>query len=128
MICPHCGKHIDKIREQEYSRQAKPKTDSKNIVISFILELNPVDKKAVLVSDTVGKMWIPRSQIKSGLANAKQGEPVDLKITKWIAKQKGLIGDGPKDYIDDDWKPSYPSSNSDSEPPPHTDDDIPPME
>jgi hypothetical protein len=91
MICPHCGKHVDKTREKEYA--SKRSGREKTAYHDFSFKVEAITAKALCVDDGLGEMWLPKSQIKfNGDIDAIEvGDQIDLQVSDWIAKQKGLL-------------------------------------
>jgi protein associated with RNAse G/E len=104
MICPHCGKHIDDTQQQVYSETGK-KPMQKIKYHDFTLNVGRVTEKAFLFNDGVDEFWIPKSQMQfNGDMNTIQvGQTVNVQISDWISKQKGLVDESgapatPKPY------------------------------
>jgi len=89
MICPHCGKFIDSDRKQAYSNN----NDKKYIEMTF--EVSKETEKAIGVNWFGEKIWMPKSQLKnlddSPVGGYDDGETITIKVSEWIAKEKGFI-------------------------------------
>lgn len=90
MICPHCGKSIDSVRQKEYAQSQKD-----YIEIHVVVERET--EKAIGIDWNDDMIWLPKSQIldESGnkIDNIIKDTPVKIKISKWLAKEKGFLDD-----------------------------------
>ena len=97
MICPHCGGHIDPVREKEYSKKTPMGGDNK--YFSFALTVGLIREKAILFNDSINEFWIPVSQMRysdGNISDLKVGDTVTIEIADWICKQKGLFDKEPE--------------------------------
>lgn len=96
MICPHCGKFIDDDRKKAYSGSGKTQ-DKKYHTMSF--KIMRETEKAIGVEWFDETTWLPKSQLKSidggPVGGYDKNEIVEIQVSEWIAKEKGLIEEEP---------------------------------
>ena len=121
MICPHCGGHIDDVRQEVYSEKTPIK---KNKYYEFSLTVGLIRDKAILFNDGIDEFWIPISQMRypgGNISDLTVGQTVTIEIADWIAKQKGLLNNKPPES----YKPSDTGSGPIKSLANNDDDDIP---
>ena len=61
--------------------------------IEVAVEIKRETAKALLVDDSSGEVWIPKSQIGNDPDDYEDmiGETVTLEIPEWLAEEKGFI-------------------------------------
>ena len=65
---------------------------AKTETIEFCGEIKPTaSTKAVLVSDGINEVWIPRSQILAERPVGPGGDDFIFTIPYWLAKRKGIV-------------------------------------
>jgi hypothetical protein len=65
--------------------------DEKNVTVQDVLAVHETDKAIKVDFGELGEQWIPKSQIHEDSEVYEDGHHGDLIISRWIAKQKGLL-------------------------------------
>ena len=92
MICPHCGKFIEPVKEEIYSETGRKPLQKKE-THSFTLNVGNMTDKAFNVNDGIDEFWIPKSQVTADrpIQSIQVGDTVIFEIPDWLAKKKGLV-------------------------------------